>query len=202
MKPILFSVPMVQAIQDDRKTQTRRVIKNKYFLQWTGEDGFTDDFIKDPDNLWAEQCPYGKPGDILWVRETWKNYEKAVGYGESFRIKNFLAYKADQNNDNIQKSSEWYEGKWKPSIFMPREAARIFLKVTNVRVERLQEITVEDAHKEGCYCLYESAIPYQSLAGKSFQSIWESLNKKRGFGWDTNPWVWVIEFEKVTPNET
>jgi hypothetical protein len=216
--PILFSTTMVKAILDDKKTKTRRVIKPQ-------PDHCHRDIINklqpydqaDWDRLIPQigdkeiKCPYGKVGDVMWVRETWKYYEKAVGHGENFHVKKFLAYKADADNVGIQKSCEWYEGKWKPSIHMPRKACRIRLKITDIRIERLQDITEEDAKAEGVS--YESAIDCNGwgptyndpdsggypIYKAGFEYLWDSINKDRGYGWDTNPWVWVVSFERIQP---
>lgn len=195
--PILFSTPMVQAILDGCKTMTRRVVKpqpkpgksinpcgwcESGWSTWTGNGC-------DCSNI---PCPYGKTGDRLWVRETWnenpahelnKNY-KGLPPKEQFAI-----YKA---------SSPDFSGGWKPSIFMPKEAARIWLEVVNVRVERLQEITEEDAKKEGIHEPYiASETGYETEMRGQFRDLWDSINLKRGYGWDTSPWVWVVEFRRV-----
>jgi hypothetical protein len=176
---------MVQAILAGRKTMTRRVIKNKglinrldleenltiatFIVQAIGDD-FTPEVFS----------PY-QPGDRLWVRETWE--EVILPDGQKF-----YGYKAE---------SCWDEKiiNWKPSIFMPKEAARIWLEVTNVRVERLQEITEEDAMGEGLR-IGIGGQPYFSCRD-AFIALWNNLNAKRGYGWDTNPWVWVIEFKPI-----
>ena len=128
------------------------------------------------------------PGDILWVRETWThdNYE------------GFVDYRADFSDEEVKT----LDVKWRPSIFMPREAARIFLRVTNVRVERLQEIATDDAKAEGV--LQPGVIPSNTLIRNTegsiprtnFKILWDSLNASRGFSWEQNPWVWVISFER------
>lgn len=213
-KPILFSTPMVQAILEDKKTKTRRVAKIKFLEgfnpEWSGYKPVLENgkFFLEGSNHRSATTEVKQPyqvGDIIWVRETWKYYVKAVGKGESFRVKQFLAYKADEDNGNVQKSSEWFEGKWRPSIFMPRAAARLFLRVTNVRVERLQDIQLSDCLKEGIQlspCEADDDVLYQSITAEDkFAELWDSLNTKRGYGWDVNPWVWVIEFERV-PNES
>jgi hypothetical protein len=165
-KPILFSTPMVKAILDGKKTMTRRVIKPQPLER-----------IDDSEIILIgnEFSPY-KIGDILWVRETWN----CISY-DGKTIEKYW-YKADTDN-----ASE----KWRPSIFMPREAARIFLKVTGVMVERLQDITEDDAKKEGFSSMKEF------YAREKFLHTWDALNAKRGHGWDANPWVWVIQFEAV-----
>ena len=141
----------------------------------------------------AYKAPY-QLGDILYVRETWHKYNKRVGEGKSCHMEEFYGYKASVAN------SEDANEPWKPSIHMPKEAARIWLKVTDVRAERLQEITAESA-------LLEGTDKYIHLNGKfdknailtSFMGIWNSTIKKSDldrYGWDANPYVWVIEFER------
>ncbi len=204
MKPILFSTPMVQAILDGRKTMTRRICKpltlnypvraypNETPEQWLAR--------------WNHKPPY-QPGDILWVRETWRdrwgmayaNY----GTGNAYPIDDVreIEYKAGGNgffmhgcnlcpDEPTVKWGEW--SKWRPSIFMPREAARIFLRVTEVRVERLQDISYDDCLQEG---MHDYGTDVDTLG--AFQDLWQKLNAKRGYGWDKNPWVWVIGFERI-----
>lgn len=229
-KPVLFSTPMVQAILDGRKTQTRRVIKPKcnkdydrfsrmgifsnikdFDPGWHGVDFDGGIFVNDP----IEQPRY-LPGDTLWVRETWMKTD-------CFGLQNGYVYKADgAKNDILQYTGQ--EIKWKPSIFMPREAARIFLRVTDVRVERVQEISEDDAIAEGVPCdwpmepIYCPACNGEGLTGAfhpgtlgymeidcphcekavaRYKNLWDSLNAKRGYGWDTNPWVWIYRFECI-----
>jgi hypothetical protein len=156
----------------------------------------------------GEPCDYPlvkpkyQPGDILWVRETWFENEEC------------LLYKASkyENTKEYHGRNGWVQIKWRPSIFMPREAARIFLRVTNVRVERLQEITEEDAIAEGiswldeaCYSnngwtptLYDPDSGGSPVFRDGFTALWDSINAKRGYSWDTNPWVWVYEFEDIS----
>ncbi|MDO8997221.1 MAG: hypothetical protein Q7U77_11390 [Sediminibacterium sp.] len=181
--PILFSTAMVQAIIEGRKSMTRRVVKPQ--PSETGVSAFNDG--EHP----QMKCPYGQVGDILWVRESFiSGYECDEGSfntdedGEYIPV---LKYKADRE------SFDWYDGNsdfpcekipWKPSIHMPKSACRIFLKITNVRVERLQDISEEDAIAEGI---------------ASFKSLWQSINGEKS--WDDNPWVWVIEFERIEKPE-
>ena len=170
--PILFSTPMVQAILEGRKTQTRRVVKGEA-LKWLEPDMFTPEFVANPEN---SLCPYGQPGDLLWVRETWINQDGDY---------KFLA-------DNL----DW-KGimKFKPSIYMPKEAARIWLKVVNVRVERLQEISEQDAIAEGVETL--GLYPGYSVSSRGkFEGLWNHINGAES--WDANPWVWVVEFEVLS----
>lgn len=196
-KPIIFSGPMVRAILEGRKTQTRRIVKP---------------------NSWVidiSRCPYGHPGDHLWVRET---------FGESgYKRLEYKAFPADGKDFRCV-------SRWKPSIHMPRWASRINLLVKNVRVERLQDISEEDAKAEGVYSdemrpdyhdyrsnlwmcdrcagtgLHASLGPNMGViedvdcvdcdtSKKRFKQLWQLIN---GYGsWDANPYVWVIEFERV-----
>ena len=198
MKPILFSTPMVQAILDGRKTQTRRVVKingqpissPEERLELT-EDGLIYHSVNSMSGYY--KLSY-QPSDILWVRETWAyisdwtEVDPAVGLFDGF------IYKADWQDCEEHP-------RWRPAIFMPREAARIFLRVTDVRAERLQDITNIDAMKEGVSIEnwtkrggYDGADSIHWR--ESFAELWNSINAKRGYSWDTNPWVWVIEFER------
>ncbi len=179
--PILFNMEMVRSILDGRKSCTRRIIKPQpqgYFE--VSEEPL---YIYDTDGKQGKITPPYQPGDILYVRETWKQAPNGYYYYEDW-----------------QRSDIADITKWKPSIHMPKEAARIWLKVTDVRAERLQEITAESA-------LLEGTDKYIHLNGKfdknailtSFMGIWNSTIKKSDFdryGWDTNPYVWVIEFER------
>ena len=205
IKPILFNTEMVRAILDGRKSCTRRLVK---FLpgenpQWTG-------YIRDELMLYNgknEPCirkaPY-QPGDILYVRETWHKYTKRVGKGESCHLAEFYGYKASIAN------SEDAEEPWKSSIHMPKKAARIWLKVTNMRVERLQDITEDGAEAEGAIdnrgFIHSPEDEYDRIytAREHFIGIWDRTIKKSDldiYGWDANPWVWVIEFERCEPLE-
>jgi len=207
MKPIIFSTPMVQAILAGRKSMTRRVIKDKDITNNfdIDIDGSVYAYI-DPET--GDSCPPTaiakyQVGDILWVRETWSRDEN----GEYVYRTNYGTTEDDSFPPSMFR--------WRPSIHMPREAARIFLKVTNVRVERLQDITEEDAIAEGvswldeaCYSnngwtptLYDLDSGGSPVFRDGFTALWDSINAKRGYGWETNPWVWVIEFEKISKDE-
>ena len=204
-KPIIFSTEMVRAILEGRKNQTRRVIKDV---------DITNSFDVDVDgSVYAYCCPATgdsfKPweiapwekGDILWVRETWCKNENpnSPNYGG-------YEYYADYEGAHCQSLI-----KWRSPIHMPRKAARIFLKVKNIRVERLQDITEDDAEAEGAIAWIcqqhnngtwiDNAMRGAACAKpkRAFALLWNSIHEKRGFGWDQNPWVWVIEFEKVEP---
>ena len=190
IKPILFNTEMVRAILDGRKTCTRRLLKGPFTVHPNG-------YITKPrgnENLCPYEPPY-QPGDILYFREAFYRYE------------NCILYKAD--NEKLtgyrNMSGEDVSVKWRPSIHMPKEAARIWLKVTDVRVERLQEMTLKDFKAEGIYDNYKTySETYtdhlrQMAYPKVFARLWNSTIKKSDidrYGWDANPWVWVIEFER------
>jgi len=190
VKPILFNTDMVRAILDGRKTVTRRVVKPQPMGYFEVNDNpvFLYDFDPIAERVYS---PY-QPEDILYVRETWHKYIKRVGKGEGCHLAEFYGYKASVKN------SEDSNTPWKPSIHMPKEAARIWLKVTNVRVERLQDITTDQIIAEGV----KTEEPF-SLNGTekryAFSKLWDSTVKKEDinrYGWKSNPWVWVIEFER------
>lgn len=202
-RPILFSGAMVRAILSGQKTVTRRPVK-RLALQWL-DDGFEPSFVADPDNA---MCPYGKPGDRLWVRETCRADELISG-------EDGVRYLADDAwmmiKDDSQSAIDWLKlynygkdkGRMVPSIHMPRWVCRILLEITAVRVERLQVITEQQALAEGID-LEGEGVCYAGVAGTasdrpvhSFQLLWELIN---GAGsWASNPWVWVVEFKRVTP---
>lgn len=193
MKPIIFSAPMVKAILDGRKTQTRRVIKvDDDPENWKISIEGTSIVRTEPYDV---KLPRYAAGDILWVRETWLKADDGYYYKADIKV--------PSESENLRKA---YGYKWRPSIFMPREAARIFLRVTNVRVERVQEITENDAKNEGVKDPYDYQEPSyydqphvrgMEINKSAFAGLWDSLNAKRGYGWETNPWVWVIEFERI-----
>ncbi len=223
IKPILFNTEMVRAILDGRKTCTRRVIKPQpqsrlcytyagshkgCIGKWTypnrGAHEFWGEEYKLPENIKDEELskqwnpPY-HTDDILYVRETWKKAPNGYYYYE------------DWQKDDIADVT-----KWKPSIHMPKEAARIWLKVTDVRVERLQDITPKGAESEGVGNLFYDDIGYgeknygtevdpeYGITKEQFAWLWESTIKKSDidrYGWDANPYVWVIEFERCEKPE-
>ena len=189
-RPILFSTNMVQSILAGNKTMTRRTIKSKYL-----ERGSTPFHT-------IKKCPYGQIGDQLWVRETW-TWEGDTGWRDLMPLGSFY-YKADfEENEGPTK--------WKPSIFMPREASRITLEVTDVRVERLMDISEEDAMVEGVDLYsnrasimvnqetaeYENCLIKNSTAITLFSELWEKINGRESL--EANPWVWVIKFKRVKP---
>ena len=194
-RPILFSAPMVRAIIEWRKTQTRRVVKpvgnddafvlldhGTGFWPYRSDDG--ESSITADGNEAPHYCPYGQPGDRLWVREAFHGYHwdqpRAV-------------YRADGECQRVRTQIESYEvGRWTPSIHMPRWASRITLEVVCVRVERLNDISVSEAIAEG----YDGSVddPIDPSV-KWYAQLWESIN---GSGsWAANPWVWVVEFKRV-----
>lgn len=200
IKPILFNTEMVRAILDGRKTCTRRVIKPQPDEKHTYTLGFVTDSTEKKEvgcfgfaaNEYGGSIQYVKPpyryapGDILYVRETWcddRQFTHASTPGRYF-------YKASESGNF----------KWKPSIHMSKEAARIWLKVTNVRVERLQEIAAESALAEGAdKYIHTNGELDENMTITSFIGIWNSTIKKSDldrYGWNANPYVWVIEFER------
>lgn len=201
MKPILFNTEMVQAILDGRKTVTRRIIKPQPGADQVYPLGCCVDGDRvDIDKFGFGSCECGgrilyvripyNAGDILYVRESYcPNYfDTSIAVGLKY---NRHAYKADYHKETIGHIVP--EPKWKPSIHMPKEAARIFLRVTSVRAERLQEITAEQATREG---IKPDFPPFQI---DEFIDIWNSTIKKpdvERYSWIANPWVWVIEFER------
>lgn len=192
-RPILFSGPMVRAILDGRKTQTRRVVKplidsdRLNAEQWPAHSPFVGvDGIwrwKNGKVSWSDndrRCPFGDPGDRLWVRETWRRHPDQPG--------GTVWYRADPMvEDCVARSTPGW--KWTTSIFMPRWASRITLEITEVRVQRLQEISEEDALAEG--------VRSQIKHSAAFSDLWDSINATRGHGWETNPWVWALTFKRV-----
>lgn len=219
VKPILFNTKMVRAILDGRKSCTRRLVR---FLpgenpQWTG-------YIKDGLMLYNgknEPCirkaPY-QPGDILYVRETWQYLYELDGNEQVIEDTGKYYYAATDTipfNTYVDENGVRHDhAPWRPSIHMPKEAARIFLRVTNVRVERLQEMKDEDCEKEGlenfckkCSTLFSECDTCLNDGGikEDFKELWDSTIKKSDlatYGWDANPWVWVIEFERCEKPES
>jgi len=203
-RPILFSAPMVRALLDGTKTQTRRLVKgapddwepvqpevysptvvDRHGDEQPGPDAYGAG-NKDGD-CWI-RCPYGQPGDQLWVRETWARDDEDGA----------LMYRADLGRD--MSADAWEQGRlegvpryrWRPSIHMPRQASRLTLEVTGVRVERLHQISRGDAMAEGC--------PFANMQdGESpvrwYEYLWRAINGPDS--WDANPWVWVVEFRKA-----
>lgn len=199
-RPILFSAPMVRAILDGKKTQTRRIVKPLPLRLNRETNSMEIDEEAMADGRIMRLNRFGQPGDRLWVRETWGYHPD---YSESCRR---VDYRADPGHT--------YDGhRWRPSIHMPRWASRISLEVVSVRVERLHDISEADALAEGIkrysfrpddgwpLCDGYTHLPDDGkctlypTAAEAYRELWESIN---GTGsWDANPWVWVIEFKKV-----
>jgi hypothetical protein len=198
-RPILFSGPMVRALLDGSKTQTRRVVKMKSHHQIEERDDGTlwpwmHDSERDSDS-WMH-CPYGQPGDRLWVRE---NFADLRGTGIEHRPTPSSAIqryafaadtKAGSHADDARKN---YGIRWKPCIHMPRSASRITLEITGVRVERLQYISDEDSLAEGVYPTATGLYP--GSPREAYRKLWESINGPGS--WDANPWVWAVEFKRL-----
>jgi hypothetical protein len=193
-RPILFRGAMVRAILDGRKTQTRRVMKPQADCNSThlGHVGYGPCVVLGMRaGMFSIPCPYGQPGDRLWVRETF--VWRAGGAA--------LLFRADFDYVEAAGIAGMYGG-WKPSIFMPGWASRITLEIVSVRVERLQEITEEDAKAEGVEVKPSAGIASIVAGGNptpaqfEYYALWESINAKT-HPWASNPWVWVIEFKKV-----
>ena len=204
--PILFSTPMVRAILEGRKTQTRRVIQPQSDVMYCDFDDMGWELKEDkrenysayfklPEASWiATDKPtwrrmksiYGQPGDHLWVRETW------LLDGEIY------LYKADFGKGIL---SDSWNGHWKPSIHMPRKASRLMLEIVNIRAERLQDISEEDARAEGVVWQRDFGNgPETREARPVFFDVWDAINGNRDQGAYTvskNPWVWVVEFKRT-----
>jgi hypothetical protein len=225
-KPILFSGPMVRAILDGRKTQTRRIVKP----QPVGMDGLhrlpslhayellTDDCVPGGFGFQTEsdlhRCPYGQPGDRLWVREAWASlrfsYDFESGqcddyesvepsdvlrwrqseFARPYRPKFDIAYSANWEPQHVQERGF----KWRPSIHMPRWASRLTLEIVSVRVERLQEISEADAAAEGV----QLTSPDEQTYYGQYRVLWNKINGPSS--WEANPWVWVVEFKREATN--
>ena len=201
IKPILFNTEMVRAILDGRKSCTRRLVKPEpqgYFE--VNEEPL---YIYDTDENQGKITPPYQPGDILYVRETWEHFEccccEGDEHGNCYREPQQSALNKSCGCYMYRATDEIYgDAKWHPSIHMPKEAARIWLKVTDVRVERLQDITSEQIYKEGVE-VEEPHVLNGEEKRYAFSSLWNSTVKKSDidrYGWNANPWVWVIEFER------
>ena len=190
-RPIPFRGQGVRAILAGSQTMTRRLVRLRAGeIAHEGDDGSLHAVAN---TTWGDcierviQCPYGVPGDLLWVRETWAE-----------NIDGDVVYRADNG------VAESMIDRWRPSIFMPRWASRLTRRITSVRVERVREITEEDARAEGAHRSHQGDRPHFSrhpvpngTHRLGFVHIWDAINAARGFGWDANPWVWVVGFEVV-----
>ncbi len=235
--PILYSPPMVQAVLGNIKKVTRRtrglhLINNDENIEWVYKGNSNEFHVPAPakkyDNsiyyafepsnsyrpTWVVKCPYGDPGDTLWVRETWWGYGQKVGkslvpYGEVWNNKNAIASPTMpmQQLSFSPDTFKWYK---KPSIHMPKVASRIKLQVVSVKIERLNDITEEEAKNEGVVFMsnefgYQDYGPYAGIgpmkltAKESFKTLWMSINGPES--WGHNPWVWVIEFKVISTKQ-
>lgn len=209
IKPILFNTEMVRAILDGRKTCTRRVVKTRrkdacgFYVTKRPDGSFAGIYEYDEDERMFENqlIPPYKPGDVLYVRETWTHFEcwNCEGDEEGNCVEEpHISVLQKQGGCYLYRATSEISGdaRWHPSIHMPKEAARIWLKVTDVRVERLQDMTDDDAEAEGCFDYTSTAL--------GFPDVWDSTIKKSDldrYGWKANPWVWVIEFERCEKPE-
>lgn len=213
MKPILFNTEMVRAIQEGRKTVTRRVVKAPYYIDNADVCKRSGMAMRKGTNS-THGMPYPDStyhsGDILWVRETWARLP--VTPGDHFRPSGVYYYKADED----MRPERFRGNGWHPSIHMPKEAARLFLRVTGGRVERLLDITEEQAVMEGIFLDSPDFIPTYhydkskcNMLGRGWNTarecflwgVWNSTIKPADlplYGWEANPWVWVIEFERIS----
>ncbi len=213
-RPILLNGAEVRALLDGTKTQTRRVVKANVKGCTVGT--YTSGGVVEPVNVQADgdpwdtiPCPYGVPGDRLWVRETWRpvsrgrpeTYDTAapldldprkapnVEYGAVYRADDVVLWHSRCHVSVPHEASPLHlrdaeTVRWRPSTHMPRGASRITLEVTNVRVERVQDISEEDAIAEG--------FIWEEICAGGFRRIWDSINAKRGYDWEANPWVWCV----------
>ncbi|MGV3930501.1 hypothetical protein [Citrobacter braakii] len=208
---MIFNGEMVRAILDGRKTQTRRPIKwkqTRFTEIGEREDGSKWPWSEDAENVcdYWHPCPFGVVGDRIWVRETWAdvNHEgcPAVAYRADGEVRDLHEDDGDEQDPNLEKYwfANWYpdlisgtEGSWTPSIHMPRWASRILLEITDVRVERLQAITLGDICKEfgcGLYDFRPATYGFQA-----WEELWKSIYGDDS--WQANPWVWVVEFKRI-----
>ncbi len=204
-KPILFNTEMVKAILEGRKTVTRRVVKLPKWIVKQDDGSYT---MFAEGTCYEKQCfeeiatylnrPYRR-GDVLYVRETWTLEEF---YDDEalirFRAGGSIGIDYECEGDTYSKLLKYADKKWNPSLFMPKEAGRIFLKVKNVHVERLQDMRSEDALNEGIK-VSKFDLPHTGVLNQ-FKKLWNSTINKSDlelYGWDANPYVWVIEFERI-----
>lgn len=210
-RPIIFNAAMVRAILEGSKTQTRRVLDLPHLKRsdtrgydWTWRGQAPIKTIKQqqrhPGGCWQDVrharllsfCPYGQPGDRLWVREAWAMDRVYDGRPPSVGNPLFTRWFAADNTKDGPSNCNDERGKGRPSIHMPRWASRITLEVTDVRVERVQEISEFDIRAEGL-----TRSDHGPNIHASFRLLWDSINAKRGYSWESNPWVWAITFRKL-----
>lgn len=224
-KPILFSAPMIRALLSGAKTQTRRMLRPQPEPhEWQGMRGYSLEWRNPHDFMWLLvhripqnpvpigrrfRCPYGAPGDLLWVRETW---QAADGNKRAARI--VSQPRPDFGWVEYAATCDDCPSRWRPSIHMPRWASRLTLRITDVRVQRLQDISEKDAIAEGVegafvedgrywrnYGLSDeeaACSPMLNFPTESFRTLWESINGKGS--WGTNPWVWALTFDVLRGN--
>jgi hypothetical protein len=207
-RPILMTGPLVCATLDDRKTKTRRVIKPQPPRQLFGIDQndfntwvlASRDNPDEPDWSFSIHCPYGRVGDRLWVRETWAHVP-ATAYRASTGVPQ-TRDPTDPDHAAIYRAG-WDRSapgtRWRPSIHMPRWASRLTLEITDIQVERVQQITPRDVVAEGLYHEPGAWGPdeaYDHLI-KAFAHLWDAINAKRGYAWEMNPWVWVVSYKRA-----
>jgi len=210
--PIIFNGDMVRAILAGQKTQTRRpinpapmMITDSSAVPWEGDPETLAKLLKKS----GKACPFGQPGDLLWVRETWSQIDDTEFGGERW-----IDYRATPKypESSGRRPAGWDDEpentplRWRQSIHMPRWASRILLRVTAVRVERVQDLSEQDAMAEGvtemmfhpgrCLSQCASGISFPS-AISAYRDLWESIYGN----WDVNPWVWVVEFERATDSK-
>ncbi|HAJ2463845.1 TPA: hypothetical protein P7N13_001904 [Escherichia coli] len=181
---MIFNDEMVRAILGGNKTQTRRIVEEKFYGRAVAAE------------LFAKHCPYGQPGDRIWVRETYRVHGKATDVAT-------LVYRASVRNSWTEQThrvpvdvcNKPVSEKWTPSIHMPRWASRILLEITDVRVERLRDMSEADAKAEGATPATYKITPPEAVYRVGFGDIWRSIYGQDN--WLSNPWVWVIEFKRI-----
>lgn len=181
---MIFNDEMVRAILGGNKTQTRRIVEEKFYGRAVAAE------------LLAKHCPYGQPGDRIWVRETYRVHGKATDVAT-------LVYRASVRNSwteqthrvPVEVCNKPVSEKWTPSIHMPRWASRILLEITDVRVERLHDMSEADAKAEGASPATYKITPPEAVYRVGFGDIWRSIYGQEN--WLSNPWVWVIEFKRI-----
>lgn len=197
--PIVMAAESIRAIQAGRKTQTRRVWRDApVSMAWAGvtHDGWWAGHDADGHELCRVRCPYGRPGDLLWVRETWAfPHEHSTNY---IVDKVPAIYRAD----GVIEADHWRSPR-----FMPRAASRITLKVVDVQLQRLQEISYQDVEAEGYNVVNRLPLMLppgtdavkivEYIARETYREAWDALNARRGYPWASNPWVWVVSFTKI-----
>lgn len=207
--PILFSGPMIGAILSGVKTMTRRVMTPQPKLERSTSDGKFYWLFRSENHsqrsAWPEKgepywmaCPFGDVGDRLWVRESFFDHGPLPGddNGEYTPKDARIEYRAtpwDRDNPEFAGSG------WKPSIFMPRWASRLALEITEERAEQVQQISEADAVAEGVDSVSMAEVPRQATMTRraDYKQLWDTINAKRGYSWESNPWVFVIEFKKL-----